>query len=114
MVSDAIDCRSDEVRALAERSQAAAVEITQVASESIAEAETAGNMLEKLVPGIQKTAELVREISAASDDQNTGAQQVNQAIQQLDHVTQQNAATSEELAATSEELANKPNSFNIQ
>ncbi len=96
---------AQEVRALAERSQAAAVDINHVAGTSIAAAERAGDMLAKLVPDIQKTAALVQEISAASEEQNSGARQINQAIQQLDHVTQHNAATSEELAATAEELA---------
>ena len=94
-----------EVRSLAQRSQAAAVEINQVASESIAVADRAGEMLAKLVPDIQKTAELVQEISAASAEQNTGAGQINKAIQQLDSVIQQNSATSEEMASTAEELA---------
>jgi methyl-accepting chemotaxis protein len=64
-------------------------------------------MLEALVPDIQKTAELVQEISAASVEQNTGAEEVNRAIQQLDQVTQQNASSSEEMASTSEELASQ-------
>src|SRR5262249_25047811 len=58
-----------------------------------------------LVPDIQKTAELVREIAAASVEQSTGATQVNQAIQQLDQVIQQNASASEEMASTAEELS---------
>ncbi len=94
-----------EVRALAERSRAAATEINQLASSSVAVAEKAGEMLKKLVPDIQKTAELVQEISAASKEQNTGADQINRAIQQLDQVTQQNSVTSEELSATAGELA---------
>lgn len=96
---------ASEVRALAERSQTAAVEISALAGDSIGVAEKAGDMLTKLVPDIQKTAELVQEISAASNEQNTGAGQINRAIQQLDNVIQQNAATSEEMAATAEELA---------
>jgi len=94
-----------EVRALAERSQQAAAEITQLATSSVVVAENAGAMLLQLVPNIQYTAELVQEISAASREQNTGANQINRAIQQLDQVTQQNSATSEELASASEELA---------
>jgi methyl-accepting chemotaxis protein len=94
-----------EVRSLAERSQAAAAEITQFASSSVVIAEKAGEMLKKLVPDIQKTAELVQEISAASREQDTGAGQINKAIQQLDSVIQQNSATSEEMASTAEELA---------
>ncbi len=62
-------------------------------------------MLNRLVPDIRKTAELVSEISAACREQDIGAAQINQAIQQLDKVTQQNAGASEEMSATSEELA---------
>jgi len=96
-----------EVRALAGRSKEAATEITELTNSSVAVAEKAGVMLTKLVPDIQKTAELVQEISAASREQDTGTRQINQAIQQLDQVTQQNSATSEELSATSEELASQ-------
>ncbi|MCP4402432.1 MAG: HAMP domain-containing protein [bacterium] len=96
---------ASEVRALAERVQIAAVEINAVANDSIAVAEKAGEMLARLVPDIQQTADLVQEISAASNEQSTGTKQINQAIQQLDNVTQQNAASSEEIAATAEELA---------
>jgi methyl-accepting chemotaxis protein len=98
---------ASEVRALAERSQTAATEIMQLASSSVAVSEKAGEMLTKLVPNIQKTAELVQEISAASKEQNTGAGQINRAIQQLDQIIQQNSATSEELSSTAEELASQ-------
>ena len=70
-------------------------------------AENAGKMLGKLVPDIEKTAELVSEISAASAEQNNGIEQANSAIQQLDSVIQHNAAASEEMAATSEELTTR-------
>jgi methyl-accepting chemotaxis protein len=96
---------ASEVRALAERSQAAAVEIGQLTGSSIAVAEKAGAMLTKLVPAIQRTAELIQEITAASHEQNAGADQINGAIQQLDNVIQQNAASTEEMAATAEELS---------
>jgi len=96
---------ASEVRKLAERSQAAAGEINQLAGSSVEIAEKAGEMLTKLVPDIQKTAELVQEISSASAEQSTGANQINKAIQQLDQVIQQNASASEEMSATSEELA---------
>jgi len=94
-----------EVRSLAERSREAATRITTLTQSGVAMAEQAGAMLRQLVPDIQKTAELVQEISAASREQDTGAGQINHAIQQLDQVTQQNSATSEELASTAEELA---------
>ncbi len=96
---------ASEVRKLAERSQTAAGEISKLSSSSVAVAESAGEMLTRLVPDIQKTAELVQEISAASNEQSTGAEQINKAIQQLDQVIQQNASVSEEIASTSEELA---------
>ncbi len=96
-----------EVRALAECSQTAATEITGLASSSVVVAEKAGEMLKKLVPDIQRTAELVQEISAASKEQNTGAGQINKAIQQLDQVIQENSASSEEMSSTAEELASQ-------
>jgi methyl-accepting chemotaxis protein len=94
-----------EVRRLAERSQSAANEIAQISAHSVKEAEEAGQLLAITVPAIQKTSELVQEISASASEQNVGAQQVNKAIQQLDQVIQQNASASEQLAATSEEFA---------
>jgi methyl-accepting chemotaxis protein len=96
-----------EVRKLAERSQEAAGEITDLSGSSVQVAERAGEMLVALVPEIQKTAELVQEISVSSNEQNSGADQINKAIQQLDQVTQQNASASEEMAATSEELSSQ-------
>jgi len=96
---------ASEVRKLAERSQSAAGEISTLSSRSVQVAETAGEMLNKMVPDIQRTAELVQEISASSREQDTGAEQINKAIQQLDSVIQQNASASEEMASTSEELS---------
>jgi methyl-accepting chemotaxis protein len=96
---------ASEVRKLAERSQAAAAEISTLSGQTVTVAREAGDMLAKLVPDIKKTAELVEEISAACREQDIGADQVNQAIQQLDKVIQQNAGASEQMSATSEELA---------
>ncbi len=96
-----------EVRRLAERSQTAAGEISKLSSSSVQVAERAGAMLTRLVPDIQKTAELVQEISAASREQTTGADQINSAIQQLNQVIQQNAGAAEEMASTSEELSSQ-------
>jgi methyl-accepting chemotaxis protein len=95
------------VRKLAERSQAAAAEIGTLSSDSVKVAQEAGSMLQKLVPDIKRTAELVEEISAACREQDVGSAQINQAIQSLDKVTQQNASAAEELSATAEELANQ-------
>ncbi len=96
-----------EVRKLAERSQQAAKEISHLASTSVEVAVQAGQMLGRIVPDIQKTAELVQEISAASTEQNTGAEQINKAIQQLDQIIQQNASMAEEMASTTEELSSQ-------
>ena len=98
---------ASEVRKLAERSQTAAGEISHLSGSSVEIAEKAGQMLDCMVPDIQKTAGLVQEISAASKEQNTGAEQINTAIQQLDQVIQQNASASEEMAATAEELSSQ-------
>jgi methyl-accepting chemotaxis protein len=98
---------ASEVRKLAERSQAAAAEISTLSDTTVKTAQSAGAMLSKLVPDIQRTAELVEEISAASREQNAGASQINTAIQQLDKVTQQNTSAAEEMSATSEELASQ-------
>jgi len=93
-----------EVRKLAERSQVAAEEITQLATGSVALAERAGTLLEAIVPSIMKTAELVQEISAASSEQSSGVGQIDTALTQISSAVQQNAAASEQLASTSEEV----------
>lgn len=94
-----------EVRKLAERSQHAASEIVDLSSETLKVSERAGDMLSSLVPNIQKTAELVQEISAASLEQDKGAAEINKALQELDQVVQQSAASAEEMASTSEQLS---------
>lgn len=93
-----------EVRKLAERSQVAAQEIGQVASSSVRLAEQAGSLLSDIVPNIQKTSDLVQEITAASQEQSSAAGQINIAMGQMNQITQQNASASEELAATAEEM----------
>jgi len=93
-----------EVRKLAERSKIAADEINRVSNNGVNVAIKAGEELQQIVPEIEKTAKLVKEITAASLEQNAGADQINNAIQQLNNVTQQNAAASEELATNAEEL----------
>ncbi len=96
-----------EVRKLAERSQVAAGEINQLSVSSVDVAEKAGRLLDSIVPDIQRTAELVQEIAAASREQDAGAEQIAKAIQQLDQVIQQNASASEEMASTAEELSSQ-------
>ncbi len=101
-----------EVRKLAERSQIAAEEINNVSSSSVKIAENAGKLFEALVPNIQRTAQLVQEIYAASKEQNIGAEEVNTSIQELNQVTQQNAASAEEFAASANELARNAQMLN--
>ncbi|MCP4399189.1 MAG: HAMP domain-containing protein [bacterium] len=100
-----------EVRALAERSREAATKITMLANSGVAVAEKAGEMLTRLIPDIEKTAELVQEISAASREQSMGTEHINVAIQQLDQVIQQNASASEELVLSTEQLAGQAEQF---
>jgi methyl-accepting chemotaxis protein len=96
-----------EVRKLAERSGNAAAEISDLSVSSVQVAEEAGEMLGKMVPDIKHTAELIQEITAASNEQKAGAEGVNTAIHQLDQVIQQIASASEEMSSTSEELASQ-------
>jgi len=93
------------VRRLAERSATAAGEISKLTGSSVDVAKRSGELLGQIVPDIRKTAQLVQEINAASNELNTGAGQVNQAIQQLNQVVQQNASAAEEMSATAEELS---------
>lgn len=96
-----------EVRKLAERSGQAANEISELSGSSLDVAEKAGNMLEKMVPEIKKTAELIQEIQQSTNEQHAGLKQITIASQQMDQVTQSNASASEEVASTSEELASQ-------
>lgn len=98
-----------EVRKLAERSQIAANEINEISRSSVDIAEESRKVLEEIVPQIGKTAKLVQEISAASIEQNSGADQVNNAIQHLNQIIQENASTSEQMAANSESLSKEAN-----
>ncbi len=94
-----------EVRKLAERSQAAAKDISSLSGSSVKVAERASQSLGELVPAVRKTAELVQEVAAASLEQASGVAQVNKAMTQVDQVTQRNAAAAEEFASTAEEMA---------
>ncbi|KAB2932634.1 MAG: HAMP domain-containing protein [Leptonema illini] len=95
---------ANEVRKLAERSQSYAAEIGNFAKSSVNVAERAGSLINEIIPGIMKISDLIREIAAASDEQQQGVEQINGAMAQLDRVTQQNASASEELSSMAEEL----------
>ncbi len=101
-----------EVRKLAEQSQKAASEITELASKTVDLSQGSGEKLLKLVPDIEMTAELVEEISTANNEQQIGVDQITSAIHQLDKIIQSNAASSEKLASTSEELAAQADQLN--
>ena len=96
-----------EVRKLAERSQVAAGEISELSASSVSVAEQAGNLFHQIVPEIQETTGLIQEIAAASREQDTGSDQINNAIQQLDKIIQESASSAEEMAATAEELSSQ-------
>ncbi|MGA7713058.1 MAG: methyl-accepting chemotaxis protein [Rhizomicrobium sp.] len=94
-----------EVRKLAERSQTAAKEISSVSTSSVEVSERAGKLLSEIVPGIQKTAALVQEINASSNEQSSGIGQVTTAIHQLDEVIQASSSSTEEMSSASEMLS---------
>lgn len=96
---------ASEIRKLAERSGNAASEIIEITGRTVESATSAADDLQELVPNIRRTAELVQEISAASHEQNIGAEQINRALMELDKVIQNNAAASEEMASTADDLS---------
>ncbi|NJK94024.1 MAG: chemotaxis protein [Bacteroidales bacterium] len=96
-----------EVRKLAEVSQKAAVEINELSASSLRVTEESGSLMMKIIPEIQKTAQLVKEIAASSNEQRSGSEQITKAVLQFTQVTQQNAAAAEEMSSSSEELASQ-------
>ncbi len=98
-----------EVRRLAERSRKAADEITRLIKSNASQNEESKTLLDQLIPEVEKTNQLVKEIAESSYQQNIGANQVSSAIQQLNIIVQQNASAAEQLASTAEELANQAN-----
>jgi len=102
---------ADEVRKLAERSQDSAQEIVELTKNSVGVANHAGEMIQTIVPEIQKTASLVQEISSSSDEQASSVIQLNEVMGNLDKIAQQNAASSEELAASAEKMSEQANNL---
>ena len=90
-----------EVRKLAERSKQAANEIVSLVGKGLKVTQMAGEKAKALVPDIEKTTVLIKEISAASIEQKTGAEQINMAMQNLNVITQENASSSDELTNSS-------------
>ena len=102
---------ASEVRTLAQRSAAAAKEIRQLIGASVERVEDgarlvgdAGTTMEGIVQSVQRVADTIGEITAASSEQSAGVAQVNQAVGQLDQMTQQNAALVEQSAAAAQSL----------
>lgn len=96
-----------EVRRLAERSRDAAEEINQLSTTSVNITDKATSLLNIIIPKIQKTSELILEISHSNKEQRDGSEQVNLTTQQLNTITQQNASVSEEMASSAEEMASQ-------
>ncbi len=96
-----------EVRKLAERSKIAADEIVDLAHVSRETTERSGELMQNLIPEIEKTAKMIQEIAASSAEQYKGVELINSTLQQLNNITQQNAASSEEMATSSEELSSQ-------
>ena len=102
---------ADEVRKLAERSHNSAQEIRELAANSCHVAENAQQLIGESIPNIQKTADLVEEITAASEEQTIGVQQISTAMDLANNASQQIASASEELASTAEEMSAQVNSL---
>ncbi|MER0172124.1 MAG: HAMP domain-containing protein [Nitrosomonas sp.] len=107
-----------EVRTLAQRSAAAAKEIKELISDSVAKVEDgsrlvdeAGSTMDEIVNAVKRVTDIMAEISAASQEQSSGIEQVNQAVMQMDEVTQQNAALVEEAAAAAESMQDQAHSL---
>ena len=98
-----------EVRKLAERSATAASEIDKVSKVGLNISRESGDLLEQVIPEIEKTTQLVREIASSSQEQNSGIAQITNAVQALNDVIQQYAASAEEMASTSQNLAEQSN-----
>lgn len=102
---------ADEVRKLAERSSAAAKEITALIKEStrrVADgatlSEKAGQSLSRIVQGVQETADSITKIADSTREQSDAAREVDKAIQNVSSLTETNASSAEELSASAEEL----------
>lgn len=100
-----------EVRKLAKRSQVAAGEISEITVNSLKISETAGELISQVVPKIQETATLIKDIASSAKEQDVAISQITKAMNQLDQVTQSNASSSQELASAAEELNGQANNL---
>ncbi len=107
-----------EVRNLAQRSAAAAKEIKQLITESVTKVDSgsqqvaqAGKQMQEIVSAVKRVTDIISEIAAASQEQSSGIEQVNQAVTSMDQTTQQNAALVEQAAAAAESLQEQSGSL---
>jgi methyl-accepting chemotaxis protein len=100
-----------EVKKLAERSRQAASDINDLSMKCVNITQKAVSSITEVAPDIQKTTQLIKEISASSNEQNIGAEQINNAIQQLNGITQENSVRSSDLANNAELLQNQAGSL---
>jgi methyl-accepting chemotaxis protein len=108
-----------EVRSLAGRSATAAKEIKSLIQDSVQKVQDgstlvtrSGETLEEIVHSVKKVADIIAEITAASQEQSAGIDQVNKAVLQLDELTQQNAALVEQASAASQSMADQARGLN--
>jgi len=94
-----------EIKKLAERSQLAAKEINELSSHGLFQAKETGNILLEIIPDIEHTAILVKQIAASSLEQKISSEEINAGIQQLNRITQQNAGASFELSLNSKDIS---------
>jgi methyl-accepting chemotaxis protein len=95
---------ASEVRRLAENSKKVSEEIQQLAIGCLKLTQDNNNIISEIVPKVERTTSLIKEITAASIEQNSGTSQINVSIQQLNNNSQLSASSSEELAATANSL----------
>ncbi|MBK3516888.1 HAMP domain-containing methyl-accepting chemotaxis protein [Carboxylicivirga marina] len=101
-----------EVRKLAERSQQSATDIVQLAENGMKMTAESNNKLKAILPDINETSSLVQEITSASAEQRTGAEQVNSAIQELNAVTQKNSAAADQMSTSAKQMALEAENMN--
>ncbi|HRW61839.1 MAG TPA: methyl-accepting chemotaxis protein [Bacteroidales bacterium] len=101
-----------EVRKLAERSKVSAQEIEELSKSSVKTTEKAQQLVNTVIPQIEKTSKLIQEIAAASNEQSSGANQVNNALQALNQITQQNAALFQSLSDDANNLSEQADILN--
>lgn len=98
---------ASEIRKLAENTQKAATEISNLSGNTVASAKAAGERLQSLLPNIEETSSLVTQISSASRELATGSNQINESLQSLDRITQENSSASEEMSSAATELSSQ-------